>query len=81
MKTTIKLRKAKRKDFLEFDKYKKDGKTKKYKLKVGVPYWLINSKGKLEKYIYRTTNEMDMKSFGDYLIREQVFINKSKYGK
>ena len=79
MKLTIKLRKATKKDFLELDGYTKKG--KKYKVKIGVPYWLINSKGKIEKRSYRTTNEMDMKAFGDYLMREQVYIIKAKYGK
>jgi len=79
MKTTIKLRIAKRKDFLEFDKYKEDGKTRKYKMKLGVPYWMINSKSKIENHVYIVDPHTDLKSFALCLSREQILIVKSKY--
>jgi len=75
---TLKLKKAKAKDLLEFDSYKKSGK-KKWKIKVGVPYWLINSKGKIEKHTYRTSENMNSDELGNYLRREQILIFKGKY--
>lgn len=79
-KLTVKLnlKKATVKDFLEFDSYKKSGK-KVWKIKVGVPYWLISSKGKIEKHTYKTTENIDSDQFGDYLRRKQVLIYKGKY--
>jgi len=75
---TLKLKKAKAGDLLEFDSYNESGK-KKWKIKTGVPYWLVNSKGKIEKHTYRTSENMDSVQLGDYLKREQILIYKGKY--
>jgi len=78
MKVSIKLRVAAKKDFLEFKKHKAK-KGKQYVFKTGVPYWMINSKGKVENHVYLTKKSTDLKSFADYLMREQILILKSKY--
>lgn len=77
MKVTIKLVKAKKVDFVELVKQGKNKKT--YKIKEGVPYWLINSKGKIEPQPYRSHAQMDSEEFSDFLMREQVLISKKKY--
>lgn len=72
----LKLRKATKKDFVEFSHMKKDGKGKVYKMRFGVPFWLINSKGEIEKCNYRTHENMSMDDFKEYLAHEQVLIIK-----
>lgn len=73
MKIMINLKEAVSKDFLEVD-YMKPGGGKAWKMIVGIPYWMKNSKGEIENKNYRTTNATDLKEFGDYLQRKQIFI-------
>jgi hypothetical protein len=77
MKLTVKLKlkKAKRQDFMKLMGHKESG-GKKWGALYGVPYWLINSKGIIEKDNYIFTEHTDMKSFSNYLVREQVLIIK-----
>jgi hypothetical protein len=73
-KIELKLKLGSKLDFVEFSHYKENGKGKVYKFKYGVPYWCINSKGKIENKNYRTHENMDMDHFKELLIREQVLI-------
>jgi hypothetical protein len=77
----IKLKIAKKKDFLEIDRYeKRNGKQiKVYKQINGMPYWLINSKGDVENKNYILNEETDLKSFSNYLVRKQVLIPKTPF--
>lgn len=68
--------KAKKTDFVEFSHYDKITKKRVFKIKHGVPFWLINSKGIIEDGSYRTHENMDIKSFQKYLLHEQVLIIK-----
>lgn len=70
----LKLRKATKKDFIEFSHLKADKKGKVYKMKYGMPYWLLNSKGEIESCPYRTHENMDMQEFQIYMVHEQVLI-------
>lgn len=70
---TIQLKKAIKGDFLEVERINPAGK-KVWKLIYGMPYWMINSKGIIENKNYRTTEATNLKSFGEYLKNEQIFI-------
>jgi hypothetical protein len=81
MKIEIQLKKASKKDFVVYagqvqkvaangDKYT----GAKYKPKYGMPYWLFNSKGEIEKQNYIFTENTDTNEFNEYLLREQVLI-------
>jgi len=74
----IKLRVANKEDFLELDKYLEGGK-KKWKLKIGVPYWMINYEGKIENDPYILTEDTDKGDFADWLIREQILIPVKRF--
>lgn len=76
IKHEIKLRIAKKKDFLEVDKhYIKNGKKKtKWKLRVGVPFWMYNSKGEIENKNYIMHEDFDLDDLGIYLSKEQILI-------
>lgn len=73
-KIELKLQIATKTDFIEFSHYKKEGKGKVYKFKYGVPYWCINSKGKIENKNYRTHENMNMDDFKELLMHEQVLV-------
>lgn len=73
VETTLKLKIATKKDLLILDKYKKGG-GKVWKFKEGVPYWLINSKGKIENHHYILTEDTNPQDVADWLIREQMLI-------
>lgn len=75
MEVTINLKEATSKDFLEVSHIKPGG-GKAWKLICGIPYWMKNSKGKIENKNYRTTDATDLEEFGDYLKRRQIFIPK-----
>lgn len=70
----LRLRKATKKDFVEFSHLKADKKGKVYKMKYGVPFWLINSKGEIERNNYRTHENMDVEEFKLLMIHEQVLV-------
>lgn len=74
----IKLRVAKQGDFLELDKYI-DGGKKKWKLRFGLPYWLINSKGIIENDPYILDEHTNTSDFADWLVREQVLIPLKRF--
>lgn len=78
LKVEIKLKVAKRENFLVLDKYEKSGKGKKkiWMPKFGTPYWLKNSKGVVENESHVLDKHTDMESFGDYIKRGQVLIPK-----
>lgn len=69
----LKLKKAKRNDFIQ-QVWGKKG--KKNVPIYGTPYWMFNSKGEIENKNYILTEETDMKSFKDYLMREQILTPK-----
>lgn len=75
MTTTIELREATSKDFFEVD-FIKPGGGKAWKLKLGQPYWMKNSKGVVENKNYMITKATDIEELGDYVKRKQVFIPK-----
>ena len=75
MQVKIKLKEAVSKDFLEVDYIKPEG-GKAWKMTIGIPYWMKNSKGDIENKNYRTTEATDLKEFGDYLKRKQIFITE-----
>jgi hypothetical protein len=74
-KAKIKLRLGRKQDFLELKGYKPGG-AKIFGLRMGMPYWLLSSKGKLENKHYITTQATDSKQIGDFIMREQIFIPK-----
>lgn len=69
----IKMRIATKVDFLELDKYLDQGK-KKWKLRLGLPYWLINSKGVIENDCYVLDEHTNTDDFGDFLNQQRVLI-------
>lgn len=74
----IKLRVARKDDFLELDKYLEGGK-KKWKLKIGVPYWMINHAGDIENDPYILTDDTNKGDFADWLVREQILIPVKRF--
>lgn len=74
-KVEIKLKVAQKKDLIEIDGYKKDGK-KKWKLKTGIPFWLISSKGEIENKNYILSNETDKDDLAIWILKEQLLIPK-----
>lgn len=71
----LKLKVAKSKDLLELDGYKKGG-AKVWKLRNGFPFWLINSKGKIENKNYILNEDTDPADIGNWLARQQILIPK-----
>lgn len=65
-------------DFLELDRYEKipgkDKKKKVWKPRVGLPYWMFNSKGEIENKNYLLTEDTDFAEFSNYLVREQILV-------
>ena len=75
LEIVLKLKIATMDDVLEVVGYKpgkKGGKIKK--LRKGMPYWMINSKGKIENKNYVLTEATDSQDFGVYLLKEQILI-------
>lgn len=79
MTLTIEIKQAIPMDLMEIDYVsgKGDKRKKHYKLCVGIPYFLKNSKGVIENNPYRTTRATDLKSLKEYFKNEQVFIIKN----
>lgn len=71
----IKLKIAIPMDLVELDGYKKGG-GKKWKPRTGFPYWMFNSKGKIENKNYILDEHTDFKELANYLSREQILILK-----
>ena len=77
VKLEVTLRIAVKKDFLNFlGKVKKKN---KYEPKYGVPFFLINSKGKIEDTVYIFNEDYDVKELNYYLLHEQILIIKNHY--
>ena len=62
-KIELKLKIATSKDFIEFSHFKADKKSRVFKMKVGHPFWCINSKGIIEEKNYCIKEDMDKDSF------------------
>lgn len=79
-KKEIVLRLASKKDFLEVEKIeKRNGKdVKVWKIREGIPYWCINSKGEIENKNYILDENTDLEHFNILLLREQVLVTKNK---
>jgi hypothetical protein len=79
----IKLRVAKKIDFLELDKYEtvpgKNKKKKVWKMIKGYPYWMFNSKGEIENNNYILDENTDLDEFNNYLVRQQILILTSRF--
>lgn len=73
LEISLKLRIAKKHDFLDVEDSLPNGKTK-WKMRLGVPFWLINSKGNIENKNYILTENTDKFDFADWLNKEQVLI-------
>lgn len=73
-KITIQLELAKKTDFVELVK---SGKKPEYKIRLGVPYWLLNSKGIIEHKTYITNNNTSFKQLANYFARQQILTIKS----
>tara|TARA_B100000953_G_scaffold300250_1_gene304414 strand:+ start:8296 stop:8481 length:186 start_codon:yes stop_codon:yes gene_type:complete len=58
---------------IELAGYKPDG-NKKWALRNGLPYWMINSKGEIENRNYILSDQTDAEEFGDYMKRGQILI-------
>lgn len=69
----LKLRVGRKNDFIELDKYLESGK-KKWKMREGIPYWCINSKGEVENDPYILSEDTDKSQFAELLVREQILI-------
>jgi len=73
-KIELKLKVATSKDFIEFSHFKADKKSRVFKMKVGHPFWLINSKGIIEDKNYCIKEDMDKTAFKILLMHEQVLV-------
>mgnify|MGYP000224056246 CR=1 FL=1 len=69
----IKLEHAKKTDFVELaTSHPKP----EYRVRLGVPYWLINSKGIIEHNNYITNDNLTFKQLADYFARRQILTIK-----
>jgi hypothetical protein len=73
-KIELKLKVATSKDFIEFSHFKADKKSRVFKMKIGYPFWLINSNGIIEEKNYCIKEDMDKDEFKILLMREQVLV-------
>ena len=73
IKLTITLEPANKRDFIELVK---SGVKPEYKVRLGVPYWLYNSKGIVEHKNYITNHNTSFKQLADYFAREQILTIK-----
>ena len=82
-KVNLELVPATANDFKEIDYYKDMGygnqQKAMYKMRLGIPYWLVNSKGELETHPYRTTLETDADAIAYYLKTDRIFIIKNPF--
>lgn len=76
----LELRIANKSDFMELDRYL-EGEKKKFKIKLGVTYWMVNFKGEIENQPYILTEETDKSNFADWLVREQILIPVGRFEK
>lgn len=74
----LKLRIAKKVDFLELD-YIKSDKSKKWKPYYGKAYWTRNSKKEIENRGYTFNEDTDLESFNTYLESKQILIPINKF--
>ena len=70
----LKLKVATSKDFIQFSHFKADKKSRVFKMKVGHPFWLINSKGIIEEKNYCIKEDMDKDEFKILLMHEQILV-------
>jgi uncharacterized FlgJ-related protein len=70
----LKLKIAKQEDFIEFSHFKADKKSRVFKMKLGHPFWCINSKGIIEERNYCIKEDMDKDEFKILLMHEQVLV-------
>jgi len=70
----LKLKIAKQEDFIEFSHFKADKKSRVFKMKLGHPFWCINSKGIIEERNYCIKEYMDKDSFRLLLSNEQILV-------
>ena len=70
----LKLKVATSKDFIQFSHFKADKKSRVFKMKIGHPFWLINSKGIIEEKNYCIKEDMDKTEFKILLMHEQVLV-------
>ena len=70
----LKLKVATSKDFIEFSHFKADKKSRVFKMKVGHPFWCINSKGIIEEKNYCIKEDMDKDEFKILLMHEQILV-------
>lgn len=75
IKITIELEHAKKTDFVELVSSAPE---KEYRVRLGVPYWLYNSKGVIEPKNYITDHRTTFKQLSDYFVRNQILTIKSK---
>ena len=68
-----KLEHAKKTDFAELTT---SHPKPEYKVRLGVPYWLINSKGVIEHKNYITNHNTSFKQLADYFARQQILTIK-----
>ncbi len=75
----LKLRLAKREDFIKVTRINPDG-TKKFGIIEGIPFWLYNSKGEIENRHYITRNDKDfLMDMATWITREQILIPEESY--
>ena len=79
-KTTITLQVASKEDLVEIDRITPSGK-KIWKLREGLPFWLINSKGEIENRNYILSNNIDKEDLGLWMLHEQLLIPKKIWKK
>lgn len=79
---TIELVPATPDDLKELDYWKDLGDNvfkKVMKIKVGIPYWVINSKQEIEPFPYRTTLDTDVEMLANYLNENRILIAKNPF--
>lgn len=74
-KIKLELKVAQKQDLIEISGYKPNGR-KKWKIRSGIPFWLINSKGEIENKNYILSEDTDTEDLGLWLLNEQVLIPK-----
>lgn len=72
-RVTINLEHARKSDFVRLSS---SHPVKEYKIRLGVPYWLINSKGIIEHNNYITNENTTFKQLADYFARQQILTIK-----
>ena len=75
IKITITLELANKRDFVDLVSLKP---VKKYKIRIGVPYWLYNSKGEIEPNNYITSERTTFEELSNYFSRKQILTIKKQ---